>query len=247
MKTASIRTGARWLAAGAGLAAGAYATCAAVTWFRYGKGVAKPAPEDADELLDRFMPDYEVVERHHTRVKAPAAITLAAAKDLDVMESGLAQALFKTRALVMGGAIDRRELPRPLAEQMQAIGWGVLAEVPDREVVFGAVTKPWLADPGFRGVPASEFAAFNEPDYVKIVWTLRADPLGEDASIFRSETRVCTTDAAARSKFRRYWAFASPGVAVLRRLMLGPIKCGAERRAKKAASEEPFAELRAIV
>ena len=110
--------------------------------------------EEADALLDRFMPDYEVVERHHTRVKAPAAITLAAARDLDVMKSGLAQALFKTRALVMGGAIDRRELPRPLAEQMQAIGWRVLAEVPDREIVFGAVTKPWLADPGFRGVPA---------------------------------------------------------------------------------------------
>lgn len=247
MKTASIRTGVKWLAAGAGVAAGAYAAYAAVTWFRYGKAVARPAPEEADELLDRFMPEYEVVERHHTRVKAPAAIVLAAAKELDVLRSSLAQALFNTRALVMGGAIDRRELPRPLVEQVQAIGWRVLAEIPGTEIVFGAVTKPWQAEPVFRGVPASEFADFDEPDYVKIVWTLRADSLGEDASIFRSETRVCTTDTAARSKFRRYWAFASPGIVVLRWLMLGPIKCEAERRATKARSEEPFAELRAIV
>jgi hypothetical protein len=113
--------------------------------------------------------------------------------------------------------------------------------------VFGAVTRPWQADPVFSGVPASDFAAFDEPDYVKIVWTLRADPVGDDESIFRSETRVCTTDAAARTKFRRYWAFASPGVAVLRRLMLTPIKCEAERRARNAGAGKTPAELRAVV
>ena len=101
-----------------------------------------------------------------------------------------------------------------LAEQMQAIGWRVLAEVPGREIVFGAVTKPWEADPEFRGIPASDFLAFHEPGYVKIAWTLRADAISGDESMFRTETRVRTTDAAARSKFRRYWAFASPGVAL---------------------------------
>lgn len=244
--TASLYTGARWLAAAAGMAAGAYAAYAAVTWLRYGKPAAKPAPEEADELLDRFMPDYEVAERHHIRVQAPAAIALAAAKDLDVMGSALARALFKTRAFVLGGKTDEPELPRALAEQVQAIGWRVLVEIPDTEIVFGAVTRPWEADPGFRGVPASEFAAFNEPDYVKIIWTLRADADGADDSIFRTETRVHTTDAAARAKFRRYWAFASPGVAIIRRLMLTPVKCEAERRAQQAR-REPAAELRAAV
>ena len=89
--------------------------------------------------------------------------------------------------------------------------------------------------------------AFSDPDYVKIVWTLRADPLGEDETIFRMETRACATDAAARSKFRLYWALASPGLALLRRLMLAPLTCEAERRAKKARSEEPAGELRAVV
>jgi hypothetical protein len=247
MNTESIRTGGRWLATGVGLAAGAYAAYAAVTWLRYGKAVGEPAPEDADELLDRFMPDYEVVERHHIHIAAPAAIALTAGKDLDVMGSALARCLFKTRALVLGGQTDQRALPHALAEQAQAIGWRVLAEVPGHELVFGAVTKPWLADPVFRGVAPSDFLAFNEADYVKIVWTLRADPINEDESLFRMETRVCTTDAAARSKFRRYWAFASPGVALLRRVMLAPVKCEAERRAKKARSDEPAGELRAVV
>lgn len=54
----SMRSGARWLAAGVGFAAASYATYVAVTWCRYGH-VAQPAhPEDGDSLLDRFIPTY---------------------------------------------------------------------------------------------------------------------------------------------------------------------------------------------
>jgi len=49
-------------------------------------------------------------------------------------------------------------------------------------------------------------------------------------SIFRSETRAIATDADARAKFRRYWALVSPGVLLIRRAMLAPIKAEAERR-----------------
>ena len=118
--------------------------------------------------------------------------------------------------------------------QMQSIGWGVLAEVPGREIVMGAATQPWMADVVFRPLPPGEFAAFHEPGYVKIVWTLRADPVGADESIFRTETRVTTTDTAARAKFRRYWSFASPGIVLIRWASLGPLKAEAERRSRAA-------------
>jgi hypothetical protein len=111
-----------------------------------------------------------------------------------------------------------------------SIGWGVLAEAPGREVVMGAVTQPWKADVVFRSLPPDQFAAFNEPGYVKIVWTLRADPIGAHASIFRTETRAVATDAFARAKFRRYWAFLSPGIILIRRALLRPLKAEAERR-----------------
>ena len=97
---------------------------------------------------------------------------------------------------------------------------------------MGAVTQPWLADVVFRPLPPGEFVAFNQPGYVKIVWTVRADPVGEAASVFRTETRVATTDPVARAKFRRYWSFASPGIILIRRLLLDPIKSEAERRAR---------------
>jgi hypothetical protein len=39
---------------------------------------------------------------------------------------------------------------------------------------------------------------------------------------------------AARAKFRRYWAVVSPGVGLIRRMMLEPVKREAERRAAAA-------------
>ena len=101
---------------------------------------------------------------------------------------------------------------------------------------MGAVTQPWLANVVFRTLPPEEFVAFREPDYVKIAWTLRADPLTATESIFRTETRVVTTSPAARAKFRRYWAFASPGIILIRWASLGPLKAEAERRSRAAES-----------
>jgi hypothetical protein len=110
--------------------------------------------------------------------------------------------------------------------------------VPDREIVMGAVTKPWEANVTFHSLPPNEFAAFSQPGFVKIVWTLRADPFARDASIFRTETRAIATDTTSRARFRRYWAFASPGIRLIRRLSLGPLARDAERRAQLVAAHQ---------
>jgi hypothetical protein len=231
MTVRSLRRTARLLAGGVGIAAGVYAAHAGMAWHRYGQPPS-PGPDEEDELLDRFMPDYDVVERHQVRVAAPAAATFAAAREQDLLHSPLVRAIFKARELVLRAAPEGRPLPRALLPQVLALGWGVLAEARDREIVLGAVTRPWEANVTFRALSPDEFAAFREPDYVKIVWTLRADPIGEAQSWFRTETRAVATDGASRARFRLYWAFASPGISMIRRLSLGPLKREAERRAR---------------
>lgn len=227
------RSLARWLARGAGVAAGAYATYAGITWFRYGRP-SRSSPDGQDALLDRFMPSYDVAERHHIRVSAPAEIALAAAGEADLLQSPFSRAIFRAREVMLGSEPDRAARPRGLLAWTQSIGWRVLAEVPGREVVVGAVTQPWKANVTFRGLSPDEFSAFNEPGYVKIAWTLRADPITQTESVFRTETRVIATDASARAKFRRYWSFLSPGIIAIRWLMLQPVKAEAERRARGA-------------
>jgi hypothetical protein len=228
-----IRRATGWLAAGAGVAALGYAAFAGLTWYRYGQ-VARASADETDPLLDRFMPEYEVAERHHVAVNAPAGVTLSAASATDLQQSPIVRAIFRARELVLGATSSAA--PRMgLLAQTQALGWGLLAEEPGREIVVGAVTQPWLADVVFRALPPEQFAAFREPGYVKIVWTLRADPVGAATSIFRTETRVTTTDALSRSRFRFYWSRFSPGVILIRRLMLVHLKSEAERLAKSGA------------
>src|SRR6185369_3240971 len=72
-----------WLTAGAGIAAGVYGTYVGVAWSRFGR-TSVPDPEDTDVLLDRFMPVHDIAERHRIHVAAPAAVTLTAARELDL-------------------------------------------------------------------------------------------------------------------------------------------------------------------
>ena len=92
----------------------------------------------------------------------------------------------------------------------------------------------WQSDVVFRALPPDQFKTFNEPGFVKIVWTPRADPVDDSKSVFRTETRAVATDEQARRKFRRYWALASPGIFVIRLLSLMPLKAEAERRVRAA-------------
>lgn len=211
-----------------GAAAASYAAYVACAWLRYGHAPSPPTGEE-DTLLDRFMPQYDVVERHQIAVAAPAEVTFAASMDLSLEDSPVIRAIFKAREWVLRATPPADTTRRSLVEITRSLGWVVLAEVPGHELVMGAVTKPWQADVVFRGVPADQFAAFAEPDYVKIVWTLRADATA-GGSIARSETRAVATDAAARRKFRWYWARFSAGIALIREVAQRLIKQEAERR-----------------
>jgi len=230
----NLKRGVEWSVGGAavlfGIAAASYAGLVGFAWLRYGHAPA-PAADEVDPLLDAFIPHYDVVERHHVAIGAPAAVTFGALMDMDLEESLLIRAIFKGREICIGADPDVEGRPRGLVSMTKALGWVVLAVVPGRELVMGAVTRPWEPNVVFRGIPPERFAAFNEPGYVKIVWTLRADAGGGRSSVARTETRVLAIDAEARRKFRRYWSRVSPGVALIRQLSLRLVKKEAERRA----------------
>jgi hypothetical protein len=224
------------LASALGIGVAGYLACAGFTWRRYGHAKPPASGEETDPILDRFMPAYEVTERHHIRVSAPVEVAFLAATELDLSRSALIRGIFKGRELILRARPGGFSHPQPLLQQMKALGWRVLAEIPEREIVMGAATQPWIANTVFRSLPPGEFASFQAPDYVKIAWTLRADPAGPAESIVRTETRVVTTDSAARAKFRRYWSFFSPGIVLIRKVALRLVKNEAERRARTERS-----------
>jgi hypothetical protein len=213
-----------------GLATAAYGGWVVAAWFRYGRRGRAPAGA-RDRLLDDFMPQYDVAERHFAYVAATPEVTLLAAEEADLNESPLIRTVFQARAAILGARSDETPRPRGLLALTKSLGWGVLAERPGREIVMGAVTQPWMPDVAFRALPPDAFRDCCDPGYVKIVWTLRADPADAGHTVFRTETRAVATDGVARARFRWYWARFSPGVILIRRLMLIQLRKEAERRA----------------
>ncbi len=229
-RVTALGSGAPWAASAAGVAVGGYAALVCAAWMRFGRP-ARPKPDEVDPWLDRFMPVYDVAERHHARVRAPAEVVLESAKAARLQGSPLVRAIIRAREIVLGtGPQKRGEREGGLLHETLALGWGLLADVPGREVVVGAVTQPWLPNVVFRALPPDEFRAFAEPGFVKIAWTLRADALGPRDTVFRTETRVVATDLSARQRFRWYWARFSPGIVLIRHAFIAALTRDAEQR-----------------
>jgi hypothetical protein len=227
-KNARIQSTGRFLATVAGISAASYLGYVAYSFLSYGKARHALKSEQTQSLLNRLMPTYEVMEKREVGIRAPAEKAFTAACVVDLQRSAIIRSIFKARELLLGGKSDDVSQPPGLVDQAKAWGWAVLAEHRGREIVFGAVTQPWIANPTFRAVPADDFVGFAEPNYVKIAWNIAADPIGADKSVASTETRVTTTDAIARSKFRIYWAFLSPGIILIRRVALRLVKAEAE-------------------
>ena len=200
---------------------------------------ARPLADErgTSPTIDDFIPRYVVREAHETLVDAPADIALSAAEELDLLSIPIVRAIFWLRARAMGAPPPRRDDLNGLVAQTRAMGWGELSRVPGRQVIMGAAVQPWLAAPVFEAIAPESFAAWGEPDHVKIVWTLEAEPLGPTRARLRTETRVEATDEAARAKFLRYWRVARFGIVAIRLLGLPAMRRAAQRRFAAEALE----------
>lgn len=181
-------------------------------------------------LIDRFLPDADERTVHEIRIRAAPDAVLAAAESFDIESLGLVRGLFRLRGWLLGARPLPPHVPRGLVEQMTSIGWGTLALEPGRQRVMGAVTRPWEADVRFTALAPGAFDALAEPGQVKIVWSLEAEPDEEHpgATLFRTETRARATDEASRRRFRRYWRLFSPGILLIRRVLLPAVRRTAE-------------------
>lgn len=218
-------TAAKLLTTAAGIATAAYVGSVLTSWARYG---ATAQGATSDSLLDRFMPNYEVTLRHGTVVHAPSSLTFAAIRLSDFERSPMIRAIFGMRDVIMRKQHDAENAVSLPFEQLTTIGWSILAIDPGREIVLGTVTKPWRANVQFHPLDAGEFIAFAEPGYAKIALAVRVDEVSSEHCEARTETRVQTTDPISRARFRRYWALLSPGMIVIRRVLLQQVKNEAE-------------------
>lgn len=182
------------------------------------------APHGARSPAAAFIPEPYVCERHEIVIDAPADLVLFDAARIDLESLPLVRAIFRTRAWLMGDGLEPPARPLGVVADTMAMGWSLLAHTPGRSMVLGAAARPWTRNVTFRTVPREYFLSFAEPDYVKIVWTLEAEPLGPARTRFATETRVAVTDEAARRKFFWYWLAFGNGIRVIRWSLLRALR-----------------------
>jgi hypothetical protein len=104
----------------------------------------------------------------------------------------------------------------------------VLAEVPGREFVMGAVV---VAPEGVRlasGPTPEMFKGLTRPGFAKASMNFTIEPQGPGLCLLKTETRVHATDPASRDLFNRYWTMIAPGSLLIRHMWLRAIKVRAE-------------------
>lgn len=180
--------------------------------------------------LDTFIPDPDIRERFSVTIEAPAALVMQVATTIDMQSLPIVRATFRLREILMRAGTPPPREPKGILEETLGLGWGKLADEPDRLVVCGASCQPWQANTTFTPIPPASFRAYHAPGQVKIAWSLEAFPLGPSATLFSHETRAVATDEEAHAKFRRYWRWARVGIIGIRLVLMPAIRREAERR-----------------
>lgn len=186
--------------------------------------------------IDRFLPQYDSIQVVEVDVDAPMEETWNAVLETDLRDPVI-DALFALRELPLRLRGKRKALPGPTSGPVTfgrvatAGGWTVLADMPQRELVIGAIGRFWEQDYGNRAIAASDFVPFQEPGYAKLAISLLVSTAPFGQTRLRYEARTATTDDAAARTFRRYWRVIHPGVAIVMHRALIRIRREAERRA----------------
>lgn len=187
-----------------------------------------------EQLIDRFIPDPDFQETRELHVEAVPKEVLAAIKGTDLRDPVI-NTLFAVRDLPnrlarkLGGGTTEMDNVSFTNIPDVGPGWTRLGEE-DHELVLGAIGKFWRRDYGARDVAPEDFTSFDEPGYLKLAVSSRAEARGYDQSLLRYEARVEATDDEARRQFVRYWKVIAPGNDVIVRRALQRIKAEAEWR-----------------
>lgn len=190
-------------------------------------------------LLDEYLPEFDETRLEHLVIDAPTDAVYETLREVDflMVHSPITDLAMFVRSLPerVGRMTRRHEPPAPQLPALKLAamfdregyerddlleGWVGLAEERGREIVFGAIGKPWLAEIEWKSVLSEDFAGFDEPGWAKIAAALSVREYGAKRSILSYEARTVMTDDESRERFHRYWMVVSPFVGTIMRALL---------------------------
>lgn len=186
---------------------------------------ATPTQSKGGMLLDRYLPDYQFVERHALKVPAPPAETWQTVRDLRFADVPAISSLMRIR-LAAAGQFHPHRLPggERILEGLTRPGSGfiLLEEKAGEEMVLGMAGRPWARRTPSASVDAPSFLRYSEPGSVRIAFNLRVSA-ESGGTLLSTETRIGGTDPEGVRIFRRYWCAVYPGSSIMRRAWLSAV------------------------
>jgi hypothetical protein len=187
-------------------------------------GVYLPVTETRVEVprtrLDEFAPVFQFSEFHAVDIAASKERVDAAIREVRPEEIRF----FKTLTSIRGIGNMANE-GRPILESFVSGAFVLLADEPDREIVFGRA-----GDPSRRRAlaAAGEFKALHAAPLVKIAMNFRIQELDATHCRLTTETRVYAAGFNVLHGFATYWRMIYPGSALIRLEWLRAIQRRAE-------------------
>ncbi len=182
-------------------------------------------------LIDKYLPKWDVRERHSIVVPAPLETTYAAIMTADLAHGTIVRSLLLLRALP--AALLRRRTMDISSARREAVtlaafeqrGFRVLEECRPDELVIGLEGKFWTMDGCLKTPDADAFRSIPPaPGSARAVWNFRIEEIGVREVRLSTETRVLCADRKARIRFLAYWTIVRPGSGLIRRAMLRAIR-----------------------
>ncbi|UCF84468.1 MAG: hypothetical protein JSV50_02220, partial [Desulfobacteraceae bacterium] len=164
---------------------------------------------------DEFLPAYDVNERHHIDVHAPAEKVYQVVQSLDFRDSRIVKWLFRLRgipeyALTLDGLLE--------------LGFVILGETPNQEIVIGLVGRFWTRAVDIQHLDPGTFRNFDRKGFAKAIANISLSRQTDTITRVTTETRVHCIGNSSRRYFRLYWFLISPFSAWIRREWLRIIK-----------------------
>ena len=177
-------------------------------------------------LIDDWLPEFDVGERHDVAVPVDPARALELALGSPAAPDRIVRALISGR-----GMVARDET----IERFFAAHRFVVLDRTPTQWVAGAVGAVWRPRGGLvRLDDAEAWRASSVPGTIKGAVDFRAERIPGGARL-TTETRVKATDARARRAFRLYWLAIGPFSALIRRRWLAAVMASAKRSAEPSA------------
>lgn len=187
-------------------------------------------------LIDEFLPDYDVVERHAIIIDSPLPLVYGALRKTDFGRSPVVRTLLALRGLPSlllsrhgRSSSSNQSVARLTLDSFLRNGFVILSEKQDREIVLGLVGRFWTPTGCLEETDPLRFQREERPGLAKAAWNFAFERY-KGATRVTTETRVKCTDRSSRLRFRGYWLAIGPFSGLLRRCMLRELRRASEVR-----------------